>query len=77
MEVGEAWRTEESLPGPSEDVLYQLPACVDLGSTLQIHADLSCLGNEVCEVNNRIGQFEAIFRLPSLSMVMLPRRCFS
>ena len=48
MEVGGVWRTKEHLPGPSEDVLYQLPACLDLGSTLGVHADLSSLGNERC-----------------------------
>lgn len=53
MEAGGVWRTKR-LPGRSDNVLYQLSAYVDLGSTLQIYADLSNLGNEVREISNNL-----------------------
>lgn len=74
MEADGVWRTK-SLPGPSENVLYQLSASVDLGQTLQIYTDLSSLENEVHEISNRISQLEATFLLPPLSMITLQGRC--
>lgn len=54
MELGGVRRTNESLPKPSENVLLQLSACLDLGSTCQMQSDLSSLGNKVYEMSNRI-----------------------